>query len=359
MHIGSLYLENYAARRVSWNEVLASGRPLPEVGEECSDAWRTSGKDARLAWKSSTFLCLDGVLGGGYRPQGVGGSATTQRYRIDGQPAASRNLILTSWYSRAREPGLFAPNRDQESVTRLVVMDMDQRRYNSVELVRPDGTNTLRNLNSHGSGLVWAGQYLYSSSRSALWMYNADDIVKIDGHYVLPAIARWSVTGRGGLSSISLDQSATPHRLTGINYTKTGRTYVQSFELAPNGLLADQPQRTDHSLVLTSTFGGTPRVVHSARSLTIPGASYQGVGVAGPYGFANSSALSIGPTRKPVDAMALLKDGEVIRRFRMPQGNVESIYIDYRRGRYVSLTERGHQFMFDLPLRHLTRRPER
>jgi hypothetical protein len=38
----------------------------------------------------------------------------------------------------------------------------------------------------------------------------------------------------------------------------------------------------------------------------------------------------------------------------MPRGNVESIYIDYRRGRYFSITELGSQFLFQLPLKELT-----
>ena len=181
---------------------------------------------------------MDGLNGRAYKPQGIGGSATTERYTIGTKPAADRNIVLTSWYSQAREPGLFAANRSGESVTRLVVMDMDQRRYNNVELVRPDGRGRLRNLDSHGSGLVWAGQYLYSSSHSVLWMYNADDILEINGRFVLPAVARWTVHGSGGLSSISIDRSVTPNQLKGINYTKNGQAYIQSFDLAENGMLA-------------------------------------------------------------------------------------------------------------------------
>jgi hypothetical protein len=44
----------------------------------------------------------------------------------------------------------------------------------------------------------------------------------------------------------------------------------------------------------------------------------------------------------------------VVDEFRMPHGNLQSIYIDPLRGRFVSVTERGSQFMFDLPLRQLT-----
>ena len=209
----------------------------------------------------------------------------------------------------------------------------------------PDGSRTLRSLNSHGSGLVWAGQYLYSSSHSELFMFNADDIMKIRGQFVLPAVARWTVSGHGGLSSISLDRSTTPDRLRSINYTKSGQAYMQSFELAADGSLAANSRSTDHDLVLTNRFGQRGPAVHSVSSVVVPGGSYQGVAGAGAFGFANSSSLRING-RKGVDAVAVLKGGKVVERFRMPHGNGQSIYIDYRRGTYVSLTERDSQFLY-------------
>lgn len=359
VHIDSRYLKTYQASRASWDDVLDHGRSLPGVSGRCANQWRRSGKDSRLDWSSVDYLCMDGLNGRGYKPQGIGGSATTEGYTIGTQPAADRNIVLTSWYSRAREPGLFAANHSGGSVTRLVVMDLDQGRYNEVELVRPAGHGRLRSLDSHGSGLVWAGQYLYSSSKSVLWMYNADDILKINGHYVLPAVARWTVHGRGGLSSISIDRSVTPNQLKGINYTKNGQAYIQSFNLAENGLLAANNSRTAHDMYLRSRFGDQGRVVHSVRSLLIPGANYQGVASAGAYSFANSSALRTGRSARKVDATAVLRNGKVIGRFQMPRGNGESIYIDYRRGVYRSITEAGSQFMYALPLDHLIDRAER
>ena len=353
LRIGSGYLRTYDATRTSWDEVIDRGQRLPGVSRSCARSWRGSGKDRRLDWETASFSCLDTLVGGTFQPQGVAGSATTEHYQINGMAAADRDLILTSWYSGTAEPGLFAPNRAGESATQLVVMDMDQRRYNTIELVRPGGGGTFENLNSHGSGLVWAGQYLYSSSRTQLWMYNADDILDIDGRFVLPAVARWDVSGDGGLSSISLDQSTVPSRLVGINYTKAGQAHLQSFDLAaPDGLLADTGRRSRQSLVLTNRLGNQARVVHSSRSLIIPGSSFQGVGRFGLYSFANSSALRLGGG--PVDATVVLKDEQIVERFRMPYGNVQSVYIDYVRGTYVSVTERGSQFLFQLPLDQLT-----
>lgn len=353
LRIGSRYLRTYDATRTSWDEVIDAGQRFPEVSSTCAKSWRDSGKDRRLGWATADFSCLDTLLGGSFRPQGVAGSATTEHYQISGVAAADRNLILTSWYSGVAEPGLFAPNGRGESATQLVVMDLDQRRYNRIELVRPVGGGKLENLNSHGSGLVWAGQYLYSSSRSQLWMYNADDILDIDGRFVLPAVARWDVSGDGGLSSISLDQSTMPSRLVGINYTKAGQTHVQSFALTPpDGLLADTGSGSAQSLVLTNRLGNRPRVVHSSHSMIIPGSSFQGVGRFGQFSFANSSALRLGGS--PVDATVVLKDEQIVERFRMPYGNVQSVYIDYVRGTFVSVTERGSQFLFQLPLDQLT-----
>jgi hypothetical protein len=276
-------------------------------------------------------------------------------------PAASRNLVLISWYSRRSVPGLFAPNRPGESVTRLVVIDLDRRRYATVELVRPEGRDTLRNLNSHGSGLVWAGQYLYSSSHSKLWMYNADDLMVISGHVVLPAVAHWTVHGRGGLSSISLDLSSRPHQLIGINYSRKGRAYLSSFPLARSGLLDGRGAgRTRAGLTLRNQFGEGGRVVRSARSSHIPGTSYQGVASAGPYTFANSSGLRMrSRPGERVDATTVLKNGKVLDAVRMPAGNGESVYIDYRRGRYVSLVEQGSQFLFAVPLQQIIETAER
>ncbi len=352
LRIADRYLRANDAKRVGWDELIDDGRRLPEPTKACERSWSASGKDRRIDWSSASHLCMSGLLGGAYKPQGVGGSATTEHYQIAGLPAAERNLVLTSWYSRSAERGLFAANGAGESVTRLVVMDMDQSRYNTVELVRPGANGKLHNLNSHGSGLVWAGQYLYSSSHSELWMYNADDILKVDGRYVLPAVGRWRVTGLGGLSSLSLDQSTVPTRLVGIDYSKAGQATLQSFDLAaPDGRLADGPGPTGQDLVLANTLGEEGRVVRSSSSETIPGSSFQGIARYGPYTFANSSALHYGG--RVADATVVMRDGQVTDRFRMPHGNGQSIYIDYLRGNYVSVTEAGSQFMYQLPLNQL------
>ena len=359
IHVKSRFIKHYRAKRATWNEVIGGGKRLNKVSAQCARRWRKSGKDRRLNWKSVDYLCMSGLKGRGYRPQGVAGSATARRYKIGSKPAADRNIVLTSWYSRAHEPGLFAPNRAGQSVTRLVVMDMAKRRYNRVELVRPTGRNKFRNMDSHGSGLVWAGQYIYMSSKSVLFMFNADDILKIRGRYVLPAVARWTAHGHGGLSSISIDRSASRNQLRAINYTKNGPTYIQTFKLAKSGLLAKSSAHGSHDMAIRNRWGQRGRVVRNISTLTIPGASYQGVGSTGRYSFANSSALKARGGKKKVDSTAVFKDGRKIAKFRMPRRNIESIYIDYKRGTFASITEGGSQFLFSMPIRRITKKAER
>lgn len=353
IHVASRYLTTYGATRAGWQDLIDRGKPLPAVTARCAERWRTSGKDRRLQQRSVRFLCLDALADAGFRPQGIGGSATTQHYRIGAVPAVRRNLVLTSWYSRRSVPGLLAPNHSGQSVTRLVVLDLDSRRYNVVELVRPAGQDRFRNLNSHGSGLAWAGQYLYSSSHSQLWMYNADDLLTVSGRFVLPAVAHWRVLGAGGLSSISLDRSATPAHLRGINYSRRGQAYVSSFTLADSGLLRSRPGSGSPEAMLTNEFGEQGRVVRSSSTRAIPGTSFQGVATAGGYTFANSSGLTLGSRDdRAVDAVAVLRGTRVIATLRLPRG-AESVYLDYRRRTYYSMVEGGSQFLFAIPLRQL------
>ncbi len=353
------YLARYRARRVSWAGILSRGRPLPRPDARCKASWRKSGKDGRLAWGGAGFWCLDGLPGEAWKPQGVAGSGTTKGYTIGDRAATSRNIVLTSWYSRRSEKGLFAANRAGESVTRLVVIDLDRKRYSIVELVRPEGKNRLRSLNSHGSGLAWAGQYLYSSSQSWLWMYNADDLLEIKGHYVLPAVARWSVSGAGSLSSISLDRTSGRDQLVAINYSKTAPTRVHAFDLTRSGTLPDRAGNKTRSLALTTRFGEKRRVIRSVSWRAMSGEHYQGVGRWGRYTFANSSSLRIDADGPRSDAMVVLQNSAALRLFRLPGGNVESVYLDYHRRRYVSLTEDDSQFLFVLPVGEIVSKARR
>ena len=238
------------------------------------------------------------------------------------------------------------------------MIDLDRGVYNHVELVRPDGVDAFTALDSHGSGFVWVGQYMYSSSRGSLWMYNADDLMVIDGRYVLPAVARWGVKGVGGFSSIGIDRTTKPTTLTAINYTQTGTGWSQSFDLDAAGRVQNGTRKPTHELHLTRDFGPGPAAIRSTRSVVVPGTNFQGIGTSGAYRFVNSSSLLV-DGRRHGDNLVILKKNTTIARFTMPSENVESIYLDFRRGRYVTVTEHGRQFLFWMPLDHLIHRAER
>ena len=359
VHVDDRYRARYAGRFVGWDDLLDAGRKLPQVSDRCRAEWKAAQRDDALDWDKATYLCLDRLTGNGFKPQGIGGSGATQGYTIGGRAADRRNIVVVSSYSSVEETGLLFPHRPgRTAATRLTVLDLDRGRYNQVELVKPLGANGLTGLDSHGSGFVWVGQYMYSSSRSTLWMYNADDLMEIDGRYVLPAVARWSVKGDGGLSSIGIDRSTSPTTLTGINYSQNGTAWSHSFQLDRDGRVQHGATEAEHELNLLATFGPGPTSVRSTRSAVVPGTNFQGIGTSGPYRFVNSSSLKVGERRRG-DTVVIVKKKKVVARLAMPNVNIESVYVDFRRSSYVTVAEHDRQFLFWLPLDHLIDRAKR
>lgn len=359
VHVDDSYRARYAGRHLGWDAMLAAGTPLPARTAGCRADWRATTRDTALNWSEAGYLCLDQLTGHRFKPQGVAGSGGTRGYRIGGRPASERNLVLVSSYSSSPEAGLRFPHRPGKTdTTRLTVIDLDRSVYRQVELVRPDADGGFTALDSHGSGVVWVGQYLYSSSRGSLWMYNADDLMEIDGRFVLPAVARWAVSGVGGLSSIGLDRSAGAVSLISVSYSETGTAWSQNLALGADGRVQNGSRQATSPLILTKDYGPGPATISSTRSRVVVGTNYQGIGSSGAYRFVNSSSLML-DGRRHGDNLVVLKKGRMLARFAMPRENVESLYLDFHRHRYVTVTEHGRQFLFWLPLNHLIERAER
>lgn len=359
VHVADRHRARYGGTYVGWDQLLADGRALPATSRGCRTAWAATTRDDALDWGKASYLCLHQLAGRGFKPQGIAGSGSSTGYRIGDGAAETRDIVLVSSYSSAPQQGLRFPNRPGTDTTRLTVIDLGRARYATIELVKPVGTDGFTALDSHGSGFAWVGQYLYSSSRTALWMYNADDLMRIDGRYVLPAVARWSVRGAGGgLSSLGVDRAAGTATLTSVNYTETGTAWTQSLPLDETGRLRPSSTPAANDLVLTRTFGPGPATVRSRRPTPVPGTNFQGVGAASGYRFLNSSSLML-DGRRHGDNLVIMKKNQAIARFAMPRENVESLYVDYHRRRYVTVTEHGRQFLFWLPLDHLITRAER
>ena len=171
VHVEDRYRARYAATYAGWDELIANGTKLPTTSKRCRADWKVTTRDDGLNWDKAGYLCLSQLGGKGFKPQGVGGSGTAQGYRIGTVAAGDRNLVIVSSYSAKPQPSLLFPHQPGTTeTTRLTVIDLDQRRYNTVELVRPTAAGTFTALDSHGSGMVWVGQYLYSSSRGSLWL---------------------------------------------------------------------------------------------------------------------------------------------------------------------------------------------
>lgn len=354
------YRARYNGAYIGWDGLIEAGKKLPKNNAACRSAWQQARRDPALNWDKAGYLCLNRLVGRGFKPQGISGSGAVQGYRIDGKPAARRNIVLVTSYSIARQPKLRFPNTPgRTEATRLTVIDLDRSRYNTVELVKPAGDDTFVSLGSHGSGLAWVGQYLYSSSRTALWMYNADDLMQIDGHFVLPAVARWSVTGNGGLSSLGLERTRRATRLISITYSETGTAWSHTFPLDATGQLRRSKQRAKAELTLTSSYGPGPDLIRSTASSIVPGSNYQGIGAIGRHRIANSSSLMLDGRRRGDNVVILENKTRMIARFSMPKENLESLYLDPRRRRYVTITEHGQQFLFWLPVDHLIKQATR
>ena len=353
------YLTRYGATYAGWDTLIDAGHKLPKLTAGCRQAWREARRDPALDWDKGGYLCLNRLVGRGFKPQGIGGTGAVKGHRIGRQPAAERNIVVISSYSVAPQPELLFPNvPGRTEATRLTVIDLDRSRYNTIELVKPAKDNSFTALGSHGSGLAWVGQYLYSSSRTALWMYNADDLMRINGHFVLPAVARWSVAGHGGLSSLGLDRSGGKAALISVTYSETGTAWSHTFPLDATGLLHRSSKRAAAELSLTRSFGPGLSPVYSTESSVLPGTNYQGIGVLGRHRIANSSSLMLDGQRHG-DNVVIVKNGTILARFAMPKENIESLYLDPRRRRYVTMTEHGQQFLFWLPVDHLIKRAER
>ena len=361
VHTADAYRAHYGGTYAGWDAVIDAGHKLPKNSDTCRAACQQARRDPTLNWDKAGYLCLNRLVGRGFKPQGISGTGAVQGYRIGHRPAARRNIVVVSSYSVGAQPQLRFPNSPgRVDATRLTVIDLDRSRYNTVELVKPSGDDSFVALGSHGSGLAWVGQYLYSSSRTALWMYNADDLMLIDGHFVLPAVARWSVAGHGGLSSLGLDRTGRGRTsLISITYSETGTAWSHTFPLDATGQLRQSKQRAADDLTLTSSFGPGPSPVYSSESSVVPGTNYQGIGAIGRHRIANSSSLMLDGRRHGDNVVILTKKTQLVARFSMPTENIESLYLDPRRRRYVTITEHGKQFLFWLPVDHLLEQAKR
>ena len=153
-------------------------------------------------------------------------------------------------------------------------------------------------------------------------MYNADDLMEIDGHYILPAVGGIGrLRASGGLSSIGVRPSKASSTLTGVNFNQNGTAWSQSFALDPAGRL-----RNGSTVAEAALAAGRARCAVQARRRSSargrrssPGSNFQGIGTSGPYGFVNSSSLLMNG-RRHGDNLVVLKRGRADRQVHDAEG---------------------------------------
>ncbi|HXH77567.1 hypothetical protein [Nocardioides sp.] len=107
-------------------------------------------------------------------PQGISTSADAS----DTETVSGRRVLLTTWYSTGRD--------GVKRGSRVTFLDLDTLKYRHVLLVIPvfdkAGTLSLRPMNIHAGGIVWAGQWLHiAATRRGFVTARVDDIMRVAG----------------------------------------------------------------------------------------------------------------------------------------------------------------------------------
>lgn len=107
-------------------------------------------------------------------PQGISTSADSS----DTEDIGGRRVLVTTWYSTGRD--------GVKRGSRVSFVDLDSGTYRHVLLVSPvfdeSGALTLRPMNIHAGGIVWAGPYLHIAATSRGFVTaRVDDIMRVAG----------------------------------------------------------------------------------------------------------------------------------------------------------------------------------
>ena len=112
-------------------------------------------------------------------PQGISTSADasdTEAFLT--QAGDGRRMLVTTWYSTGRD--------GVKRGSRVTFLDLDTLKYRHVLLVIPvfdkSGELSLRPMNIHAGGIVWAGQWLHiAATRRGFVTARVDDIMRVAG----------------------------------------------------------------------------------------------------------------------------------------------------------------------------------
>lgn len=171
-------------------------------------------------------------------PQGISTSVRTD---------VTRDVLVTSWYSRDKQQG-----------SRVSFIDLETQRYRHVLLVEPtvtEGVPGFTPLRAHAGGIVWHGPYLHVAATGRGFLTcRVDDVMRVPaaarlvthGHdYVLPVRFAYKASNEEGVerlrfSFMTLDRSTDPPSLVVGEYGNSKQTRrLARFPVDPaTGLLA-------------------------------------------------------------------------------------------------------------------------
>ena len=186
-------------------------------------------------------------------PQGISTSADAS----DTETVAGRRVLLATWYSTGRD--------GVKRGSRVTFLDLDTLKYRHVLLVIPvfdkSGELSLRPMNIHAGGIVWAGQWLHiAATRRGFVTARVDDIMRVagdddrpddigvDGHrvasfghrYVLPVRTTYKAFTDDGhqrlrYSFASLDRGTDPPAVVAGEYnTGSDLSRLARYQLDPD-----------------------------------------------------------------------------------------------------------------------------
>ena len=131
---------------------------------------RLLGRAVREAYRWDDYDERDEL----WYPQGISTSADASDTEVIG----GRRVLVTTWYSTGRD-GI-------KRGSRVTFVDLDSGRYRHVLLVVPVfdkvGNLTLRPMNIHAGGIVWAGSNLHiAATNRGFVSARVDDIMRVSG----------------------------------------------------------------------------------------------------------------------------------------------------------------------------------
>ncbi|MCY7400529.1 MAG: hypothetical protein LH477_06175 [Nocardioides sp.] len=210
---------------------------------------RLLGRAVREAYRWDDYDDRDEL----WFPQGISTSADAS----ETEAVSGRRVVVATWYSTAKD-GI-------KRGSRVTFVDLDSGRYRHVLLVVPvfdkHGALTLRPMNIHAGGIVWAGPYLHiAATNRGFVTARVEDIMRVPGddarpdeigvegstvhsfghRYVLPVRFTYQAFADEGheklrYSFMSLDRGSEPPALVAGEYAagSTATTRLAHYPLDP------------------------------------------------------------------------------------------------------------------------------